>query len=182
MRGKFISPLFLFFILGLVFFSSCEETQEEFPIYFQDKPAECGAVCLQMIFDYYGKHFSRDYLVKITQTDYEQGVSMLALSDAAESQGFKTLGVRITYEKLRDEALIPCILHWQGNHFVVLYEIAKSPVGDILCIADPVLGLKKYTKKHFCENWIEQKQTGNKQTGLALLLEPTEKFNKIREN
>jgi ATP-binding cassette subfamily B protein len=181
MKEKWISSLIGFLFLGLVIFSSCREKKEKFPIYFQEKPGECGAVCLQMIFDYYGKHFNRDYLVKITQTDYQNGVSMLGLSEAAESLGFRTMGVRITYDQLKGEVLIPCILHWHGNHFVVLYKIEGSPRGDILYIADPALGLIEYNKEDLCKNWFEQKQTENKKTGLALLLEPTEKFKSIRE-
>jgi ATP-binding cassette subfamily B protein len=171
--------LILFFILGPVFFPGCQK-REKFPVYLQDKPAECGAVCLQMIFDYYGKHFSRDYLIKITKTDDKEGTSMLELHDAAKSLDFNTMGVRITYDKLRDEVLMPCILHWRGNHFVVLYKIKKKSTEDILCIADPAIGLKEYTKKYFCENWFEKKK-GDKKTGLALLLEPTDKFYNIQE-
>lgn len=57
----------------------------------------------------------------------------------------------------------------------------KNLTEDILCIADPALGLKLYTKKHFCKNWFEKKETENKPTGLALLLELTEKFKSFRE-
>jgi ATP-binding cassette subfamily B protein len=51
---------------------------------------------------------------------------MLGISDAAESIGFRTAGVKITWEQLRDEANLPCIVHWNQRHFVVVYKIAKT--------------------------------------------------------
>lgn len=84
---------------------------------------DCGAACLQMISKHYGKYYSLPTLRKkcfITR----EGVSLLGVSDAAESIGFRTSCVKITTDQLNDEALLPCMLHWNQNHFVVCYKIS----------------------------------------------------------
>jgi ATP-binding cassette subfamily B protein len=54
------------------------------------------------------------------------GVSMLGISDAAEKLGFKTIGVRLNFEKLAEDVPLPCIVHWRQEHFVVVYDIRDS--------------------------------------------------------
>lgn len=96
---------------------------------------------------------------------------MLGISDAAESIGFRTSGVRITLEQLRSEAPLPCILHWNQNHFVVLYKIKN----DQYYIADPASGLVTYREDELIRCWNSTKVDG-KDTGAALLLEPGPEF------
>lgn len=93
-----------------------------FPYYSQLDSMDCGPSCLRMIAKYYGKTYTLQTLRErcfITR----EGVSMLGISNAAETIGFRTIGVRITFEQLSQETALPCILHWNKNHFVVCYRI-----------------------------------------------------------
>ncbi len=85
---------------------------------------DCGPSCLRMIAKYYGKSYSLQAL-RSKAFITKSGVSMLGISDAAESIGFRTRGYRLTWEQLRDEVPLPCIVHWNQRHFVVVYRIKK---------------------------------------------------------
>jgi len=138
-----------------------------FPFVKQYDAMDCGPACLKMIAGFYKKNFSLDYLRKkcfITK----EGVSFLGLSEAADSVGFRTLGVKIPYEMLEKKVTLPCIIHWRQRHFVVLYKI----LNDKVWIADPASGLITYTRGEFEKNWTTTLTEG-KQTGLALIIEPT---------
>jgi ATP-binding cassette subfamily B protein len=93
-----------------------------FPHYTQLDQMDCGPTCLRMIAKYYGRSFSAHTLREKSQIG-KDGVSMLGLSEAAESIGFRTMGVKVSFDKLVAEAPLPCIVHWDQNHFVVLYKI-----------------------------------------------------------
>lgn len=96
-----------------------------FPHYQQLDSMDCGPSCLRMIAKFYGHSYSLQNLREkcfITR----QGVSMLGISDAAESIGLRTQGVRVSLEQLIEDVPLPCILHWNQNHFVVLYAIKKG--------------------------------------------------------
>lgn len=93
-----------------------------FPHYQQLDAFDCGPTCLRMIAKFYGRTYSVQYLREHAFISRE-GVSMLGISDAAELIGFRTMGVRITLEQLRTEVSMPCILHWNQQHFVVCYKI-----------------------------------------------------------
>ncbi len=179
MKIGFNASLVILLILGSLFFTGCQKG-DSFPIHLQKQPAECGAVCLQMILDHFGKKFSKDYLVKLTKTDYEIGVSMLGVANAAEALGLQATGVRVTYTQLKGEVALPCILHWRKHHFVVLYKVVQTIVGDKLYIADPAIGLFEYDDKLFCDNWYSEEKE-RQMYGLALLLEKTEKFKSTQE-
>ena len=96
-----------------------------FPHYLQLDAMDCGPTCLRMIAKYYGKNYSLQTLRSRSFLTRE-GVSMLGISDAAESIGFRTSGVRITLKQLEEDMPLPCILHWNQNHFVVCYDIRKK--------------------------------------------------------
>jgi len=98
-----------------------------FPQYRQLDQMDCGPTCLRMIAKHYGKHFSAQTLREKSFISRE-GVSMLGIAEAGESIGFKSVGVKITLDKLVLEVPLPCILHWGQNHFVVLYAISRSPL------------------------------------------------------
>jgi len=85
---------------------------------------DCGPTCLQMVAKHYGKSYSLQYL-RSRSFISKSGVSMLGISDAAESIGFRIRGYRLTWEQLRDEVPLPCIVHWNQRHFVVVYKIRK---------------------------------------------------------
>ena len=149
---------------------------------------DCGPTCLRMVAKYYGKTYSLQYLRSRSYITRE-GVSMLGISDAAESIGFRTNGYRLSWEQLRDEVPLPCIVHWNQRHFVVVYDIKKETrsslfslplrgrVRDeaVIYIADPAIGLLSYTKEEFLKCWLSTKKEGEKE-GTALLLEPTPDF------
>lgn len=141
-----------------------------FPITIQPDAMDCGPACLRMIAEYYGKHYSLDYLRACSAIGRE-GVSMLGISRAAEQIGFHTIGGRITYEALAEQAVLPCIVHWDQDHFVVLYRIRRGKV----YIADPGKGHLKYRVDEFCQHWISTRSRGEDK-GVVLLLEPTSLF------
>lgn len=85
---------------------------------------DCGPSCLRMIAKHHGKNFTLQRLREISGINRE-GVSLLGISEAAEKIGFRTMGSRLKVEQLADLEL-PSILHWNQNHFVVLYKIAKT--------------------------------------------------------
>jgi ATP-binding cassette subfamily B protein len=127
-----------------------------------------------MIAKYYGRSYTLQNLRERSFITRE-GVSMLGISDAAESIGMHTQGVRINFEQLVNDALIPCILHWNQNHFVVCYGIKKKKNDYVIKIADPAG--QKYTmnKEEFLKCWISTQSEG-KDTGTALLLAPSPEF------
>ncbi|MDR0748189.1 MAG: peptidase domain-containing ABC transporter [Tannerellaceae bacterium] len=141
-----------------------------FPHYTQLDAMDCGPTSLRMIAKYYGRSYSLQTLREKAFITRE-GVSMLGISDAAESIGFRTNGVKISLAQLKKEAPLPCILHWNQNHFVVLYKIKK----DGFYIADPASKRIVFTEEEFKRCWISTK-TGEEDTGTALLLEPGPEF------
>ena len=146
-----------------------------FPHYLQLDAMDCGPSCLRMVAKYYGKSYSLQTLRErcfITR----EGVSMLGISDAAEYIGFRTIGVRISFDQLTKEANLPCILHWNQNHFVVCYRIKCHKNGEVdLYIADPASKRLIYHKDEFLKCWITKKKNST-DTGTALLLEPGPTF------
>ena len=136
---------------------------------------DCGPSCLAMIAKHYGRQTDKEQLRKICSLS-KDGVSLLGISKAAETIGFKTIGGRLTFKTLTYEIPLPCILHWNQNHFIVVYKIKKQKEGKYtVYIADPGKGLVTYTKEEFCEYWISTKTNGEEK-GVVLLLEPTERF------
>lgn len=101
-----------------------------FPYYRQLDQMDCGSTCLRMIAKYYGKHYSAQTLRQKAQISKE-GVSMLGIAEAAEGIGFRSIGIKVSLEKLLTEAPLPCVLHWGQNHFVVLYAVSsqRSAIG-----------------------------------------------------
>ena len=133
---------------------------------------DCGPTSLAMIAKYYGKTYTVQTLRERSYITRE-GVSMLGTSDAAESIGMRTMGVRISFDKLAEEATLPCIAHWKQNHFIVVYKIKNNMV----YVSDPAHGLVKYTRDEFLSGWASTKKDGVDQ-GLCLLMEPTPDFYK----
>ena len=94
----------------------------KFNVYTQLDSRDCGPTCLKMIAGHYGKNYSIQSLREKCFID-KDGVSLLGISEAAEKIGFRSLGVRISWNKLVEDAPLPCIVHWKQNHFVVVYKI-----------------------------------------------------------
>ena len=143
---------------------------KKFPFYKQSGKKDCGPSCLKIISKHFGKVISIQKLRKHAETT-RAGSSLLGLSEAAEKLGFRSLGVKISLEKLL-EAPLPCILHWNKNHYVVLYKIKK----EIFYISDPAYGLLEYSQIDFIKNWIGNNANETTEEGVALLVEPTPIF------
>ena len=136
---------------------------------------DCGPSCLVMIAKHYGTHPNIEAIRKTCDLG-KGGVSLLGISKAAETIGFKTIGGRLSFDTLTSEVPLPCIIHWNQNHFVVVYKIKKRRGNRYeVYVADPGKGLITYTKEEFCEHWVSTKTNGEEK-GIALLLEPTEQF------
>jgi len=136
---------------------------------------DCGASCLKIVAAYYGRRFDVSQ-IRQTCALNRNGVSLLGISKTAETIGFRTIGGYFPFDTLAIGTPLPCILHWNQNHFVVVYKIRKHKKGKYtVYVADPARGLVTYTKEEFCEHWVSTKTNGEEK-GIALLLEPTEHF------
>ena len=139
----------------------------------QTDSMDCGAACLAMIINYYGRKIRQDAIYYNLSKD---GISLLGISKVAEFYNIKTIGGLINFHSLSEKAKLPCIVHWNQNHFVVVYKIKKHKKGKYtVYVADPGKGFVTYTKEEFCEHWVSTKTNGEEK-GIALLLEPTEQF------
>lgn len=145
---------------------------KKFPHYKQPDSKDCGPTCLKIIAKFYNKQLSISYLRNISETQRE-GSNLLNLSNAAEEIGLRSLGVRINLHNLQ-EAPLPCIIHWNKNHYVVLYKIKKHKY----YISDPGHGKLVYTKEDFLTAWIGKNANDETEEGIALLVEPTVNFYK----
>jgi len=154
-----------------------------FPFFQQPDAMDCGPTCLRMVAKHYRKNVSLQEIRMLSETTRE-GSSLLGLSAAAEKVGFRSLGVKVSFNKLIKEAPLPCIAHWKSSHFVIVYKIKKtSPFsfrrgdgGEVVFVADPGHGLLTYTKEEFINCWIGANANENTEEGILLLLEPTAQF------
>jgi len=147
-----------------------------FPFYKQLDSMDCGPTCLRMIAKYYGRNYSLSFLREKCYID-KAGVSLRGISEAAELIGFRSMGVKIPLDESGDEpslmvAPLPCIVHWNNKHFVVVFKINKSHVW----IADPGEGKFKLTHKEFLNSW-----TQGKPEGIVLLIETTPMLNQATD-
>ena len=136
----------------------------------QHDSMQCGVACLQMVSRYFGREYSLHFLSDICFATNE-GVSMLGISEAANEIGLHSVCTRATAEELSDVSL-PCILHWNQNHFVVLYKVKK---GKKFYIADPGKGLITYNIDEFKSHWISTRSNGEEK-GVAMFLQTTPLF------
>ena len=143
---------------------------KKFPSYIQTESKDCGPTCIKIIAKHFKRTLSIQELRSLSETTRE-GSSLFNLSDAAESIGFRTLGVKVSYDEFK-KAVFPCIVHWNNNHYVVVYKIKK----DIVYVSDPGHGLITYSKSDFIKFWIGNNATEQTEEGIALLIEPTATF------
>ena len=146
----------------------------KFPFIKQPDAMDCGPASLVMIAQHYGRHYTLDHLRERCSLARD-GVSLLGISKAAEEIGFRTVGGRLTFKKLTEKVLLPCIVHWNQEHFVVVYALRKQRKGYTVFVADPGKGLLTYSREEFCEHWISTRTNGEEK-GIALLMEPTQLF------
>ncbi len=145
---------------------------KKFPFFQQLDQMDCGATCLRMIAQYYGRSYSLQAMREKCYVDRE-GVSMLGISEGAESIGIRTLAAKIPFISSSSTDLglteipLPCIVHWEQKHFIVVYKSNRKYVW----VADPAKGKLKLSREDFKKGWLSDGQNG-----LALLLEPSPKF------
>lgn len=150
--------------------------KNSFPFFRQLHLRDCGAVCLKMVAEYYGKEYSIDQLKALTRQKSE-GVSLLDISNAAEQIGMHTVGAKLSFSRLIDDIPLPGIAHWKGRHFVVVIEANEKGV----TIADPATdGVVTITVPEFLEGWTGSAQNFEAE-GIILLMEPTADFYSLEE-
>jgi ATP-binding cassette subfamily B protein len=142
---------------------------KKFPVSIQHDAMDCGIACIKMITDYYGCSYIIPQLKEICIPSRE-GVSLSSISETLEKLGFKSLGGRLTLDKLIDKVVFPCIVHWNQEHFVVLYKVKKTRKGMIFYVADPAIGLVKYSLEEFKNGWVST-STNNEEKGIILIVE-----------
>ncbi len=128
----------------------------KFPSYIQHDQMDCGAACLKITAKYYNKTFSLKYLRDLCYVTRE-GVSMFDIGRAAETIGFRTLAIKVSFNDLRDKMPMPLIVHWKQEHFIVVYKITKKKV----YVSDPGKGLIDYTHEDFKAAWETPTGLGN---------------------
>lgn len=151
-------------------------TIASFPHYRQHDVMDCGPTCLQIISKFYGKLFNIEQIRSFSQIG-KTGVSLLGISKAAEKLGIQAVGGNMTFEKLERQAVLPCIVHWRKNHFVVVYRIK----GNKVYISDPATGLHTYSREEFLRHWAYT-NVQNKAAGIVMLLNPTPAFYQAEEH
>jgi HlyB family type I secretion system ABC transporter len=134
-----------------------QRVTQRYPFFEQQSASDCGAACLVMVGRYWGKRFSVNRLRDIANVD-RNGASLRGLAAAAESIGFSTRPVKASLDRLTKQQL-PAIVHWEGKHYIVVYEITRKHV----IVADPAIGQRTLKHSEFKAGW----------TGYTLLLQPT---------
>jgi ATP-binding cassette subfamily B protein len=148
------------------------QMKRRFPYFSQLDAMDCGPASLRMVCSHFGRELPQARLRDLCQIG-RGGVSFLGISEAAEKLGLRSMPVRLAFRRLREEAPLPCIAHWHGDHFVVVYEITASKVR----VADPAHGLIDYTHAEFIRASAPPDTPLDENTpGLYLLLEVTPAF------
>lgn len=145
----------------------------QFPFFAQHDAMDCGPACLRMVAAFHGRFFSLEGLRERAHLSRE-GVSLLGISEAADTIGLRTTGVLVSFDELTT-APLPCIVHWNQEHFVVVYNMTTRKGKSYVDVADPAGGKQRYTKDEFCRCWISSGHD-DKPVGIALLLEPSPEF------
>lgn len=130
---------------------------QRYPLILQQSSSDCGAACLAMISQFWGKRFSLNSLRNLAGVG-RSGAALNNLAKASESLGFRASPVRASFSRLQEQRN-PWIAHWEGQHYIVVYRVK----GDRVLVADPAIGMRSLSRAEFNTGW----------TGFALLLEPT---------
>ena len=139
----------------------------------QHDAMQCGVACLSMICIHHKKNYRLEYLDEYCHAD-TSGMSLLSIANVASRIGLKTITAAAPSNQL-NKIVLPCILHWNQNHFVVLYSISNN--GKQFRIADPAKGLISYTKQEFEKHWISSVKDGCSK-GIFMQLVPSPQFYK----
>ena len=126
---------------------------------------DCGAACLGMVTRYYGKTVSLPLIRELVHTSTD-GTSLLGIARGAEELGLASRSLRVSKSRL-DLLPLPAVVHWEGNHWVVLYEITH----DHVRVGDPARGIRRLSREEFEAKW----------SGYAVVFEPTPAFDDVPE-
>ncbi len=140
---------------------------KNFSFYSQLESKDCGPACLRMVSKHYGEEVSLQRLRDISETN-RNGTNLHFLSQAAEELGYNSLVVKLSLAEIK-KAPLPMILHWDQNHFVVLYGIQSKFGKTTYLIADPSVGLLKLDENVFKRHWGNS--NGVNPEGVSLLIE-----------
>ena len=147
--------------------------KRKFVFFPQLNEKDCGIACIKMITNYYGKNFTDSILREKTYIS-KNGASLLGIKEGLSFLGIEGVSVKLNIEELKENKdILPAILYWNANHFVVLYKISKSFFTGKYryTIADPAHGKITLSEKNFMYSWYCQKDGG-----IVLFLDPTEFF------
>lgn len=140
----------------------------------QKDSMQCGVAALTMISRHFGASYDMDYLGEhCVPTNH--GISLKGIADGARQIGLKTLSARVCMEHLT-QAPLPCILHWDQNHFVVLHRISRR--GSRFHIADPGKGKYRCSIGEMERHWLSTEREGVRK-GIAMFFEKTEEFDRL---
>lgn len=149
---------------------------KKFPHIKQQDTMGCGITCLRIIAKYFGKEYSTETIQRLCFATKE-GVSLLSISEASKALGLSSVCGKLKLDKLVSQRQFPCILYWNQNHFVVLYDVKRN---ERFFISDPGKGLMKYSLNEFKKHWICTR-SNNEEKGIAMFLQPLPEFGKIEE-
>ncbi len=144
-----------------------------FPHEYQMDAKDCGPACLKIIAKYYGKYYSLQYLRDLCGITRE-GVSFLDISYASEKIGLRSLSVKATLQDLIHKVRLPCIIHWNDDHFIIVYKVTANKI----YVSDPAKGLLTHSHEEMKEKWYKEGEG----FGLVMALEPMANFKQIEAN
>ncbi|MEO3404143.1 peptidase domain-containing ABC transporter [Mucilaginibacter sp. CAU 1740] len=138
-----------------------------FPHYSQLNFTDCGPTCLRIILKYYGKDCNMEYLRTICPVT-RSGITLGDILSAARVLDFEAVAAKVSLDGLKKNILLPCILHWNSDHFVVLYKISNT---GFYYISDPGFGKLRLSSVEFEALWKDKQPMG-----VALRLIPNDSF------
>ena len=132
---------------------------------------DCGPACIRMIASAYGKLYPLSHLRSFSHLTRE-GVSVMGIRRALKEIGMKSATFEMTIQQLRESCPLPAILHWEQNHFVVLYDVKRNRWRKswIYYVANPAFGKTKLSEEDFSHSWL------NGDKGVVIAIEPTAEF------
>ncbi|MEA2412236.1 MAG: ATP-binding cassette, subfamily bacterial [Thermoleophilaceae bacterium] len=118
-----------------------------FPHLFQIDEADCGAACVAMVCRHFGRDVSVPYIRQLVNTTTD-GTSLAGITRGAEGVGLDGRALKASKSRL-DEMQLPAIVHYEGNHWIVLFDVQGSRVH----VADPAVGIRWLDRGEFLDKW-----------------------------
>ena len=136
---------------------------------------DCGPACIRMVAGFYGKDYPLSYLRTLSHLSRE-GVSVAGIRDALGKIGMESASFKMTINQLCTQCPLPAILHWDQNHFVVLYDVKRSRLSGkwLFKLANPAFGKQRLKEADFARHWLSSDK------GVVVAIQPTDDFYKRR--